>query len=350
MSRIDLVDLSARNATAQAQIEAGVLDVLRSGQFIGGPVVRQAEALAADWFGRQAAVGVASGTDALMLALRAVGVRPDDEVIVPALSFFATAGAVSAIGATPVMVDVTEDGLLNPEAAARAVSPRTRALVPVHLFGNRAPCPDLGVPVVDDSAQAIGASPPASLGLLSAVSVYPTKTWGAAGDGGFVVGDADAIDRVRRLGNHGISQRGFDRVNGFVGRNSRLDAIQAAVLVATAPRLPELLARRRALAQVYRDHLPRSVRPLAHKKSAPFQQFAVLTDARERAIALLDQADIGWAIYYRTPLNRTPAYAALDGPATPIADRLCDQLLALPIHARLRDADVMRVCDALRAL
>ncbi len=345
VARIDMVDLAARHASAADEVERRVLDVLRGGRYVRGPVVAEVEALVARWFGRPAAVGVASGTDALILGLQALGVGPGHEVIVPALTFFATAGAVCAAGAVPVPVDVDGRGLIDPEAARRAVGPRTRAAIPVHLFGNRAPAlSDLGVPVLDDAAQAVGAEPAPSVGRLTAISVYPTKVWGAAGDGGFAVGEAGDVDAVRRLGHHGESGAGCTRVRGAVGRNSRLDAIQAAVLLGHAPRLAERVARRRALAAYYDAHLPDWVRPVPRDPGSAVQVYAVRTD-RARATAALDAAGIGWAAYYDRTIPDHPAIGRRA--PTPVADRLARELLALPVHAGLTEADAARVCRAL---
>lgn len=341
-----MIDLAGRHASAAEDVEQRVLGVLRSGRYIGGPVVAEVEAVAARWMGREAAVGVASGTDALILGLAALGVGPGHEVVVPALTFFATAGAVGALGAVPVVVDVTEDGLLDPEAAARAVGPATRALVPVHLFGNRAPCPDLGVPVLDDAAQALGADPPVSAGRLSAVSAYPTKTWSAAGDGGFVVGEPELVARVRALGSHGASAGRHHRVAGAFGRNSRLDAVQAAVLLGHAPHLAERVATRRAHAARYDAGLPEWVRPLPRDSGSPVQVYAVTTD-RARATAALDAAGIGWAVYYDASLADQPAVDRRH--PTPVADALARTLLALPVHEGLSADQIDRVCAVLGA-
>lgn len=347
-ARVHIAELGRRHQEVAPEVEERVLAVLRSGQYVGGPVVQEAEALAARWFGREGAVGVGSGTDALMLALQAVGVGPGDEVIVPALTFFATAGAVCQLGAVPVVVDVREDGLIDPAAARAAWSPRTRAIVPVHLFGNRAEAPLLDVPVVDDAAQAIGAEPPASVGALTAGSVYPTKTWGAAGDGGFVVGEGTLLERVRALGNHGLAGPHLhEAIGGWVGRNSRLDAIQAAVLLGHAPRLAERVARRQAHARWYDAHLPPTVRPMPRDPGCPVPVYAVLVEDRPRVQAALDRANIDWQVHYPRPLQAQPALRHLRA-HTPVAEHLCARLLALPVHEGLSTSDLERVAAALR--
>jgi dTDP-4-amino-4,6-dideoxygalactose transaminase len=349
MSRpVPFVDLARRHAEAAEAVEARVLAVLRSGRWVGGPEVDAAEATAARWFGRAGAVGVASGTDALMLGLQALGIGPGDEVVVPALTFFATAGAVCAVGASPVVADVTEAGLLDPDAAAVLIGPKTRAVLPVHLFGATCPAPELGLPVLDDAAQAIGAEPSASVGTLTAVSAYPTKTWGAAGDAGFVLADdPELLARVRRLGGHGaVGPHHHDRVEGAVGRASRLDALQAAVLLAHAEHLEARLARRRAIARRYDAGLPEGVRPLPRPDGSAVHQYCVCVSDRPRIRQRLGDAGIGTAVYYPRTLDQQPALADCRGGPTPVARDLAAQLLALPI-AGVSDADADVVLEAL---
>ena len=348
MEWVRIVDLAQRHREVAPEVEAAVLQVLRSGRYVGGPTVAEAERVAAQWFGRRRAVGVNSGTDALMLALQAVGVGPGDEVIVPALTFFATAGAVGALGATPVVVDVSEDGCMDPDRALAAVTSNTRAVIPVHLFGSLCPLPNVDLPVVDDAAQAIGGAPPRSVGVLSAVSCYPTKIWGAAGDGGFVVGDdPELLDRVRRLANHGMTESPHlhEKIGAFIGRNSRLDAVQAAILVAHATRLSARLERRRAIAARFDAEL--SCAPFPRGAGSPVQVYAVCVRERELAIERLREAHIEAAVYYPRSLSQQPALRP-NTFETPVADRLCTQLLTLPCHAGMDDQAVDRVVSAMR--
>ena len=344
-----MVDLAARHDAVAAAVEERVVAVLRSGRWVGGRPVSEAEETVADWFGRRWAVGVGSGTDALMLALQAAGVGPKDEVLVPALTFFATAGAVAAIGAVPVVVDVREDGLLDPAAAAQQRGPATRAVIPVHLFGNLAEAPELGLTVIDDAAQAIGSQPPASTGALTAVSCYPTKTWGAAGDAGFVLGDDPELARtVRGLATHGQTSPGLHvDYAGVVGRVSRLDAIQAAVLLGHAPTVAARVARRRALAERYDRGLPPQVRPLPRQPGSAVHQYCVLVEQRERVVETLQHAGIGHAVYYPRPLSAQPALARFPRGPTPVAEHLCARLLALPVRASLSDEEVDTVLQVL---
>lgn len=345
---VRMVDLAARHDRTAHTTERAVVQVLRSGAWIGGQIVSRAEALAAELCQRGGAVGVNSGTDGLMLALQAVGVRPGDEVIVPALTYFATAGAVCAIGARPVVVDVDERGLIDPAAIEGALAPSVRAVVPVHLFGAAVAPLDLPVPIVDDLAQAVGGA--AGQGQLGAVSTYPTKTWGAAGDGGFVVGDdLELLERVRALGHHGTCGPHLHRaIDGVVGRNSRLDALQAAVLIAQATALPVRLTRRRANAAYYDAHLTELVRPLPREASHAVHQYVVRTPRRDEVVRALEIAGVECAVYYPRPLGAQPALRDLARVLPcPVAERLCDELLALPVHAGLEPPDLDRVVCAI---
>jgi dTDP-4-amino-4,6-dideoxygalactose transaminase len=348
-ARLTLVDLAGRHASVANEAEHAVLEVVRSGRWIGGPVVARAEAACARFLGREGAVGVASGTDALTLALQALGIGPGDEVVVPALTFFATAGAVRAAGASVVVADVREDGLLDEDQVRRVTGPRTRAVVPVHLFGSVVRAPRLDLLVVDDAAQAVGADPPPSVGRLTAVSAYPTKTWGAAGDGGFVAGDdPELLDRVRRLGNHGSHGGHVHHAErGHAGRASRLDAVQAAVLLAHAPQVAVRVARRRAHAARYDAGLPPAVRALPRSEGSAVLVYTVVAERRDALRAALDEAGIDSAVYYPRPLDQQPALAHDRAGPTPTATWLCDRVLSLPVHEGLEEHDIDRVLSVL---
>lgn len=344
---IRLVDVQARDAVGAGAARAAMLRVLEGGRYIGGPVLSGFEAALAGAHRVRHAVGVASGTDALMLALQAVGVRAGDEVVVPAVSFYATAGAVRALGAVPVVVDVLPDRpLLDPAAAAAAVGPRTRAVVPVHLYGDLAPPPDVPVPVVEDGAQAVGRTP---AGALMALSFYPTKVLGAAGDGGAVLcRDAELAARVRALGFHGHGPDGaFHAVAGAPPRNCRLDAVQAAWLHAMLADLPRRVARRRQIARRYDDALDLPAVP--RDPDSPVSVYAVRHPRRDALAAALAAAGVETRVYYPRPLGAEPALADLPRRPTPHADRFCAETLALPCHAALTDDAVERVIQAVRA-
>ena len=345
-----MVDLCARHADVADAVEAAVAKVLRSGRHVGGPVVAELESELAARNGCVGAVGCNSGTDALRLALQAVGVGPGDEVIVPAVSFYATAEAVLQLGAVPRVVDVLEDRpLMDPERAAAAMGSRTRAIVPVHLFGALAPDLDhLGLPVVDDAAQAVVGTPSRCRGQLSAVSFYPTKVLGAAGDGGLVLGrDPELLERVRRAANHGqVGDDQFAAVGTFgVCGNSRLDPLQAAILMVHLQRLDSRIARRRAIAARYAVEFGDLA--VAHDPQGPVSVFAIRHPQRDALAEALRGRGVATRVYYRRPLSAQPLVP--DAP-TPRADRFCAEVLALPVHADLDDAQVDHILAAVREL
>lgn len=342
-----MADLAARHRRAADRVEAAVLGVLRSGHYVGGPLVARLEAEVSALFGRRYAVGVGSGTDALVLALRALGVGPGDEVVVPAVTFFATAGAVLVLGARPVVVDVLPDRpLMDPDAARRAVGRRTRAVVPVHLFGAAAPHPDVPVPVLDDAAQAAGGTPPRGQGEAVALSFYPTKVLGGAGEGGMVLtDDAGLAERVRRLGNHGLAGPHLhERVGGAVGINSRLDAIQAAVLLEGVKDLAARVARRRAIAERYDAAFGDLAVP--RDPGSPVSAYVIRHPRRDALAGALAARGIDSAVYYPRPLGAQPALGR-SAPA-PNAERFCREALALPCHAAMDDEAVAAVIAAVR--
>jgi len=344
---VRLVDLAARDAPCAPAARAAVASLLGSGRYVGGPALAAFESDLAARHRVPAAVGVGSGTDALMLALQAVGVGPGDEVVVPAVSFYATAGAVRALGALPVVVDVLPDRpLLDPGAAAEAVGARTRAVVPVHLYGDQAPAPEVPVPVVEDGAQAVSRPP---VGALMTLSFYPSKILGAAGDGGAVLcRDPVLAERVRSLGFHGrAADGGFHSVGGAPPRNCRLDAVQAAWLRCMLPDLDRRVSRRRAIAARYDAALGLGVVP--RDPDSPVSVYAVRHPQRDAFAQRLAGAGIETRVYYPRSLGAEPALADLPRRATPHADRFCAETLALPCHAGMTESEVERVIHAARA-
>lgn len=346
-------DLQAQMAEQGQAVEAAVLGVLRSGRYVGGPVLAELEAAVAALMGVAHGVGVNSGTDALALSLAALGVGPGDEVIVPAVSFFSTAGAVTRVGAAPVVVDVLpERPLLDPDAARAALTGRTRAVIPVHLFGDAAPHPEIGVPVLDDAAQAIGADPPVGKGQIRALSFYPTKVLGGVGDGGMAMtDDPELARRVRSLGSHGMSELHYhEPVAGHVGTNSRLDAIQAAAILAQLPDLSRRVIRRRQIAARYDLALAGLAVP--RDPGSPVSVYAIRHPRRDALAEGLRAAGVETAVYYPRPLSAQPALAryGADPATTPNAQRWCRELLALPVHAGLTDEDQDRVIAVLSEL
>ncbi|MFT4287064.1 DegT/DnrJ/EryC1/StrS family aminotransferase [Nocardioides sp.] len=361
---VPFLDLAAQYDEVADQIRLGLDAVFARTAFVGGAEVAEFEREYADYLGVEHCVGVGNGTDALELALRALGVGPGGEVILPANTFIATAEAVSAVGATPVLVDVDEEHLLiDPDAVAAAVTERTRAIVPVHLFGQTAPMGRLvaiataaGVPVVEDAAQSQGARknghPAGSLGTVAATSFYPGKNLGAAGDGGAVMtDDAELAQRVRVLSAHGSPSK---YVHEVVGRNSRLDTVQAVVLLAKLARLEKWNELRRGAADRYAELLadvpgvrvPRS----AAGNEDVWHLYVVRVADRDRVLAELGAAGIGAGIHYPTPVHLTGAYAHLGlGPGSfPVAERAATEILSLPMYPHLSAEQQERVADALR--
>jgi dTDP-4-amino-4,6-dideoxygalactose transaminase len=340
-----------------------VTEVLASARFILGPQVRAFEEEVSRYLGGVHAVGCASGTDALVLALRALEIAPGDEVVVPAFTFAATAEAVAAIGAVPVFADIDpETFTIDPGSATAAVGPRTRAVLPVHLFGHCAPMEPLwelaerrGLAIVEDAAQAMGARwrgrPAGALGSLAAFSFFPTKNLGAPGDGGMVTtADAQLAERLRRLRAHGSARRD---VHEAIGTNSRLDELHAAILRAKLPRLDAWNARRREIAARYRAAL-RPPAVVAPCELAPahhvYHQFTVRARARDELVARLEAAGIGSAVYYPTPLHQQPAYVRWARGPLPEAERAAREALSLPVHPWLTDDEVERVAAVLAAV
>ena len=251
-TKIPVIDLVRRTAALEPELSEAIARVVRSGRYLLGPETEAFEAEFAAFVGRRHAVAVASGTDALRLALVAMDVGPGDEVIVPAFTAVPTAAAVCAAGATPRFVDVDRDtAAIDLESAAAAMTARTRAVIPVHLFGRPAPIPDLGVPVLEDAAQAHGAADPASGSVACAYSFYPTKNLGGIGDGGAVVTDDENLaSALRALRTHGLSD---DYTHLRIATNSRLSELEAAVLRVGLTHLAAQNARRREIAARYRE-------------------------------------------------------------------------------------------------
>src|SRR3954453_8535025 len=344
-------------AATDAEIRAKVTAILDAGVYVLGPEVRAFEAEFASYVGAREAVGVANGTDALLIALRALGVGPGDEVIVPSFTFYASAEAIPLTGARPVWCDVDPSTyVLTTEAVREVMTPRTKAVIAVHLFGNVAPIAEieaLGVPVIEDSAQALGSTGPdgrpGALGTLGTLSFYPSKNLGAFGDGGAVLTRDEALaDRVRMLRFHGSR----DKVTyEEVGYNSRLDELQAAILRVQLPQLDAWADHRRQAARWYADAgLGESAAlPQATAGADPAWHLYVIRSQRsEQLERALPQAGIGARSYYRVPVHRQPAMAQLSaGVSLPGTDEAARTHLAIPISAAITREQVREVVDAI---
>jgi dTDP-4-amino-4,6-dideoxygalactose transaminase len=335
-------------------------EVVGRGTFILGPEVEGFEREFAAYLGVEHVVGVANGTDAITIALRALGVQPGDEVVVPSFTFYATAEAVVTAGARPVFCDVDRDTRnVTPDTVRAALTPRTRAIVAVDLFGCPAPVPELGelgLPILEDAAQAAGASlgdcKAGALGDVATFSFYPSKNLGCFGDGGAIAtDDAEVAELVRALRFHGSRDK---RTFEYVGYNSRLDEVQAAILRILLPSLDGWCQGRRAAARAYAEagvgeHVTLPVVPEAVQ---PAWHLYVVTHPRaDQLVAELNHRGIQARPYYRTPLHRQPSMAAYasDGPALPVTDELARTNLALPMSPVLGNGDAGQVAAALAA-
>ncbi len=366
---VPLLDLKGQYLALQADFDAAVAGVIDSQRFIGGPNVTGFEQEVAAFLGADHAIGCASGSDALMLALWALGVGPGDEVITTPFTFFATAGAVSRLGAKPVFVDI-EPGTFNidPAAVEAAIGPKTVGIIPVHLFGVPADMDRLGAIaaqhglfVIEDAAQSIGATlhgrQTGTIGGLGCFSFFPSKNLGAWGDGGLVSTMGDELGTVvRQLRSHGNWPRKYMHVR--VGCNSRLDALQAAVLRVKLPHLADWCAARRERVATYEalvteaglserirfQHVPDGAVPVFH-------QCVVRVPGRDAVAATLKERGIGHAIYYPRCLHLQECYADLgqaEG-SIPVAEQATAEVLALPIFPELTLDQQREVVDGLAA-
>jgi dTDP-4-amino-4,6-dideoxygalactose transaminase len=363
---IPFVDLGARVAALRGELDAAIGRVLGSGWFILGPEGEAFERELAAAFGAGDAVGVASGTEAIQLALSGLGVGAGDEVVTSPLTAAFTGLAILATGARPVFADVDPETLnVSPEAVARAITPRTKALLPVHLYGHPADLDPLlalargrGIPLVEDACQAHGAQYKGrvvgALSGIGALSFYPTKNLGALGDGGAVlVNDPALAARLRRLRNGGQSDRYHHAEPGL---NSRLDEMQAAILRAGLGHLDAWNERRRALATIYRKELA-GVDGLGLPAEQPYARsnhhlFVVRHRRRDALMAALKERGIATLIHYPVPLHLQGAFASLGGRRgdCPVAETAADEILSLPLYPEMSDAQARAVAAAVREL
>ena len=342
---IPLFDMAAEIAPIRAEIDAAIKRVIDSGVFIGGPEVTAFEAELAAAHDARHAIGVSSGTDALLATLMALGIGPGDEVVTTPFTFFATAGCIARVGARIVFADIDPNTLaLDPHAALAACTPRTKAIIPVHLFGATAPLPAAPWPVIEDAAQRIGGGPPR--GIAAALSFFPAKNLGALGDGGAVLtNDAELADRIALLRTHGARPKYHHLA---IGGNFRLDALQAAVLRVKLAHLAERTARRRELAAHYRSLLAEvPVTLLPHEPAHVYHQFVIRAPRRDALRAHLAAVGVATQVYYPEPLHLQPCFADLgyrEG-AFPYAEGATRDALALPFHPNLTESDLAYVVD-----
>jgi len=361
--KVPLLDLVAQYHTIKDEMDAAVLGVMESGQFILGPNVKALEQEVAEYLGVKHAIGVASGTDALVISLRAAGVGQGDEVIVPSFSFFATAGTVMTVGARPVFVDIhPETYLLDYGAIEAAITPKTKAIIPVHLYGQPADMDEIqaiaekhNLKVTEDNAQAFGASykgkKTGAIGDVGCLSFFPSKNLGGYGDGGMVTtNDDDIAEQVRMLRVHGWKKKYFPEMLGY---NSRLDEMQAAVLRVKLRHLDDWNARRAEIAHIYSNTLAESglrVPVEGPDRTHVYHLYMVPFEDRYGMQSRLKDAGIASATYYPQPLHlATPSRQFGTGEGMcPVSERCSETLLALPVYPEMIGAQIEEVLSVVQ--
>ena len=367
---VPLLDLNQQNQPLAAELKDTFARVLDSSQFILGPEVTEFERQVAAGVGATHAIGVSSGTDALLLSLMALGIGPGDEVLCPSFTFFATAGSVSRTGAIPVFIDSLDDDFnLDLEDAARRVTDKTKAIIPVHLFGQAADMDAVqrlasahDLMVLEDAAQSMGTQfgekKAGTMGDLCAFSFFPSKNLGGFGDGGMITTNNDALaERVRILRVHGGAPKYYHKA---IGGNFRLDPLQAALLRAKLGHLPVYIAKRRANAATYLERLAESTPVREGRLLLPseisgrthtWNQFTlrVTNGKRDALMEHLAANQIGSAIYYPVPLHRQECFSNLDGveAGLPICEKMADEVLSIPIYPELSTEQIDHVINTI---
>ena len=359
---IPMVDLKTQYANLKDEIDRGVQEVLESCAFILGPNVKAFEEETAAYLGVKHAIGCASGTDALHLALRAAGIGEGDEVVTSAFTFIATAEAIRYVGAKPVFVDIDPRTFnINPAAIEAAITAKTKAVMPVHLFGQPADmasiaalCERCGLLLIEDCAQSFGASiagrQTGAIGLAAGHSFFPSKNLGCYGDGGLVTTQSDEIAaKVKVLRNHGSEVRYYHDVIGY---NSRLDEIQAAILRVKLRHIEEFNAGRRRAAHLYSELMADLPVETPYEDGIGvhvYHQYTLLSERRDAIMAALQQEGIACAIYYPVPLHRQNVFATdCAGVSLPVTESVAARCLSLPIYPELGEADIRRIVEVIR--
>ncbi len=367
-NNVPLMDVNRDNLPYRDEFIEALTGVVDSGRFLFGPDVTELESEVAAYSQVENAIGCASGSDALLLALMALNIGPGDEVIVPSFTFFASVSCITRLGATPVFVDIRPDTYnIDAELIEAAITPRTKAIIPVHLFGQCAEIDricqiacDHDIVVVEDAAQAIGAAyhsrPAGSWGLIGCFSFYPTKNLGGMGDGGMLTSlDPATADRLRLFAGHGMRPRYHHKV---VGINSRLDTFQAAVLRVKMRHLPEAVEARQKIASRYKRWLSEAGVVGDDKMMLPFEdpnafhvwnQYAVRVPGgrRDAMRTHLAERNVGSEIYYPIPVHKQECYRDwnFDDASLPETKRACAEILNLPIFPGLTESEQRRVVD-----
>jgi dTDP-4-amino-4,6-dideoxygalactose transaminase len=365
---VPIIDLQSEYRLLKNEIDAAIGRVLESGAFIGGPEVGALERELCEYLGVPHVIGVGSGTDALFIALRALGIAPGDEVITTPFTFIATLEAIQIAGAKPVLADIDPTTFnLDPRLLEAAITERTRAILPVHLYGQVAPMAEIravaerhDLKVLEDAAQAIGArycangsegTMAGALGHAAGFSLYPTKNLGAYGDAGFITTADPAIaEEARLLAVHGSKLR-YHHVRQ-AGYTSRLDGLQAAILRVKLPHLERWNQRRRQIARMYDQGLSGVVQTPTQAPYAlhTYHQYTIRTPERERLQAFLKERGVGSSVHYPLPAHLQPAYRGLAPEGSlPHAEQAAREVLSLPMHPFLSDLQVEQVIEAVRA-
>lgn len=366
-SSLPMLDLRAQYASIQDEIHSAINEVVEAQQFILGPNVEALEKEIATYCGRQFAVGVASGTDALILAARAAGIGPGDEVLLPSFSFIATADSISLLGATPAFVDIQPDTFcIDPGKVAAQLTPRTRAIIPVHLYGQPVHMEPIlafahkhGLKVIEDNAQALGATyhgrRTGSWGDFSCLSFFPSKNLGGCGDGGMILTDSEeAYRHLRSLRSHGSTKKYISEEQGW---NSRLDELQAAILRVKLRHLDKWCAARRANAARYNVFL-KKVPGVGLPRSAAwgehvFHQYTIRLQRRDHVQKVLTAERIASTVYYPVPIHLQPIYKHLGYRRgdLPESEQATSEVLSLPMYPELTEDQIRRVAETIaRAL
>ncbi len=356
---IPMVDLKGQYETLKAEIDEAILRTLAETRFVLGPNVQAFEHEAAEYLGVAQAISCANGTDALHLALLAAGIGPGDEVITTPFTFIATAEAIRYVGAVPVFVDIQPDSYnIDPDGVRAAITDRTRAILPVHLFGQPADMDEilalaeaLDLLVIEDCAQSFGSRyrgrTSGSLGTAGAFSFFPSKNLGCYGDGGMVTtNDDDIAERIRMYRNHGSSRQYHHDVIGF---NSRLDELQAVILRIKLKHIDEYNRRRLEVARAYNRRLAGSrfeTPRIPEDRDHVFHQYTLLCDGRDQVREAVLARNVACAIYYPVPLHRQKAFSDTAQPELPVTEATAERCLSLPIFPEMSTAQIDAVCEA----
>ncbi len=356
---IPMVDLKGQYETLKSEIDAAILQALGETRFILGPNVQAFDQEAAGYLDANYAISCASGTDALHLALLAAGIQPGDEVITTSFTFIATAEAIRYIGATPVFVDIQPGSFnIDPERVRAAITDRTSAILPVHLFGQPADMNEIqalaeehGIKVVEDCAQSFGSryqgKTTGTIGCTGAFSFFPSKNLGCYGDGGLITAaDEATANQIKMLRNHGSSQQYHHDVIGY---NSRLDELQAVILRIKLKHIDNYNRKRLDVARTYNDRLAGSrfqTPEIPQDRDHVFHQYTLLGDERDAAREAIMAKGVSCAVYYPIPLHQQRAFSDTEQPELPVTEATAKRCLSLPIYPEMTEAQIASVCEA----